>query len=227
MIPWEFLDSAQVPDKGETLRLYKRGEAFSIRVGSCELMNSCVHGSEEALAELTCDRISDRPFPRILIGGLGMGYTAAAALTHLGSESQVTIAELVPTVVAWNRGVLSHLSGYPLEDSRVIVHETDVADLIKEAQGYYDAILLDVDNGPEGLTRKGNDRLYSSTGLGEAFSALKPGGVLAVWSTTRNKVFVQRLNKAGFKVEEKSVRARGARGGSRHTIWFAERRLQR
>jgi len=223
MIPWEFIDSAQVPGEGEELRLYKRDEEFSIRVASCELMNSRIHGSEDALAELVCGKIENRTRSRILIGGLGMGYTVAAALKCLGPESRVVVAELVPAVVEWNRGLLSHLAGHPLQDNRVMVKVEDVADSIRNAQDVYDAILLDVDNGPEGLTRKGNDQLYIMGGLCMALSALKPGGVLAVWSATPNKAFARSLQQAGFKVDEKNVRARGRKGGSRHTIWLCER----
>jgi spermidine synthase len=223
MIPWEFLGSAQAPGNGPELRLYKRGEEFSIRVNGCELMNSRVHGSEVALAELACARIADHPCPRVLIGGLGMGYTTAAALRRLGAEGQVVVAELVPAVVEWNRGPLAALAGHPLQDVRVTVREVDVAQILKEEHRAYDAILLDVDNGPEGLTRKCNDWLYARAGLDAAFAALRPAGVLAVWSAGPDEAFFKRLCQAGFQVDEARVRARGSRGGSRHTIWLAGR----
>ncbi len=223
MIPWELVDSAPVPRSAETLNLYKRGEEFSIRVGSRELMNSRVHGSEDTLAELACARIADRPRPRILIGGLGMGYTLATALHRLGATAEVIVAELVPAVVAWNRGPLADLAGHPLDDGRVTVREVDVARTIEEGPQRYDAIVLDVDNGPESLTIKSNDRLYARAGLEAAYAALRPKGVLAVWAVAPDRIFAQRLRNVGFEVDEVSVRARGHRGGERRTIWIAER----
>lgn len=223
MIPWEFLDSAQVPGKGGELRLYKRGREFSIRVNGCELMNSSAHGSEDALAELACARVANRPKPRVLIGGLGMGYTLAAALHRLGVKARVVVAELVPAVVEWNRIPLADLAGHPLQDKRVTIREDDVARILKEKSCAYDAILLDVDNGPNGLTHKGNDWLYAREGLEAAFAALRPEGVLAVWSVSPERSFTRRLKQVGFAVDEVCVRARGARGGGRHTIWIAKR----
>lgn len=223
MTPWTLLDIARAPGNGKELRLYKRDAEFSIRVGNCELMNSRMHGSEEALAELALRKITDQPRPRVLIGGLGMGYTLTAALHGLGVEGRVVVAELVPAVVTWNRGPLAHLAGHPLQDKRVTVREIDVARIIQTERSAYDAILLDVDNGPEGLTGNGNEWLYDLHGLNAAFAALRPGGVLAVWSVASNRAFTRRLHKVGFKVDEVRVRARGARGGARHTIWIANR----
>ena len=189
MVPWELLDSAPVPgDKGE-LRLYKRGDEFSIRLDRCELMNSRIHRSEDALAELACAKIADRSRPRLLIGGLGMGYTTAAALQRLRADGQVVVAELVPAVVRWNRGPLADLAGRPLENDRVTVREVDISQILKMEHGTYDAILLDVDNGPQGLTRKSNNWLYSRAGLGAAFTTLRPAGVLAVWSASPDRAF--------------------------------------
>ena len=223
MTPWILLDSVQVPGNGGELSLHRRGDEFSIRVkGNIELMNSRIHGSEDALAELTCARLADCDKPRLLIGGLGMGFTLAAALQHAGKQSQVVAAELVPAVVEWNRGPLGEHAGHPLRDPRVKVCEVDVADILMNEQQAYDAILLDVDNGPEGLTRKENDRLYSINGLNKAYAALRPQGVLAVWSAGPDKKFLQRLRKVGFEVEEVRVRARGSKG-ARHFIWFARR----
>jgi spermidine synthase len=223
MTPWILLDSAQVPGNGGELRLYQRGDEFSIKLeGRGELMNSRVHGSEDALAEHTCARLSDCEKPRLLIGGLGMGFTLAEALRHIGRQAQVVVAELVPEVVTWNRGPLGKFAGNPLEDLRVIVHEGDVARIIDAEQQAYDAILLDVDNGPEGLTRKENDRLYDIDGLNAAYAALRANGVLAVWSAGPDQKFQQRLRKTGFEVEEIRVRSRGAKG-ARHIIWFARR----
>jgi spermidine synthase len=227
MIPWKLLGCAQVPGSKEELRLYRRGKEFSIRVNNCELMSSRAHGSEDALAELACAKIADRHCPRVLIGGLGMGYTTAAALRRLGTGSQVVVAELVPAVVEWNRGPLADLAGHPLQDARVTVQEVDVAAVLRAECGAYDAILLDVDNGPDGLARKGNDWLYSQAGLNAAHEALTPGGILAVWSAAPDSAFAKRLGLAGFEVNEVCVRARGSRGGGRHTIWFAADRNRR
>jgi spermidine synthase len=224
MIPWELIDRARVPGTGGELSLYKRGNEFSIRLERGELMNSRVHGSEDALAELACDRIADRTGPCLLIGGLGMGYTLAAALRLLGSGARVIVAELVPAVVEWNRGPLAHLAGYPLEDERVNVREVDVVQMIKDERRAYDAILLDVDNGPDGLIRPENNWIYARSGLDASFAALRPGGVMAVWSAGPDRTFTRRLRQAGFEVEEVQVHARGPRGGGHHIIWIAVRR---
>lgn len=223
MIPWEYLESAPVPGGEGELSLYRRGAEYSIRVAGRELMNSRLHGSEEALAGLACERIRGRLAPRLLIGGLGMGYTLAAALRRVGSDGRVVVAELVPAVVAWNRGPLADLAGRPLEDARVVVHDGDVARVLQAEAVAFDAILLDVDNGPEGLVRKGNDWLYARPGLAAAFAALRPGGVLAVWSANPSRVFADRLRRAGFAVDEVRARAREHRGGRQHTIWLAIR----
>lgn len=224
MKPWVLLDTVAASTDAEQLRLLQRDSEFSIKVGNYELMNSRVHGSEEALATLACARIAQRPRARVLIGGLGMGFTLAAALRALPADSEIVVAELILAVVQWNRGPLAHLAGNPLNDARVQVREVDVAHLLRDAPCAYDAILLDVDNGPEGLTRKENDRLYDLSGLSVAHNALRAGGVLAVWSAVDDAAFTKRLAKIGFDVEEKRVRARGARGGSRHIIWLATRR---
>jgi len=223
MTPWTLLDTTRVPGDGGELCLYQRGAEYSIKIsGRGELMNSRSHGSEDALAELSCARLVNRDNPRLLIGGLGMGFTLAAALRHLGDSAQVVVAELVPGVVAWNRGVLGEPAGHPLRDPRVSVCEKDVARVMMSEAQAFDAILLDVDNGPEGLTRKENDWLYGEDGLNEACAALRPGGVLAVWSAGSAPAFMQRLRKVGFEVEEVRVRAHGTKG-ARHVIWFARR----
>ena len=223
MTPWILLDSADVPGNGGELQLYQRGDEFSIKLaGGGELMNSRVHGSENALAEHACARLEAALKPRLLIGGLGMGFTLAAALQHVGEQAQLVVAELVPAVIAWNRGPLGECAGHPLRDPRVSVHEGDVARLMMNDQQAYDAILLDVDNGPEGLTRKQNDWLYNAAGLNAAFAALRPRGVLAVWSAGPDREFSKRLRQAGFAVDEVRVRARGSRG-ARYIIWFARR----
>jgi spermidine synthase len=212
-----------VPGNGGELRLYQRGDEFSIKLsGRGELMNSRVHGSEDALAEQSCARLAEGGEPRLLIGGLGMGFTLAAALRRLGEQGRVDVAELVPAVVAWNRGPLGEPAGYPLQDPRVTVRAGDVARILKVGQPVYDAILLDVDNGPEGLTRKENDWLYGMDGLSAACASLRPRGVLAVWSAGPDQDFLQRLRKTGFEVDEVRVRTRGTKG-ARHVIWFARR----
>lgn len=225
VIPWKLIDTADVPGGGEQLRLMQRGNDFTIKLGQNELMNSRLYGSEEALATLSCARIKARPAPRLLIGGLGMGFTLRAALKVLGPQARVTVAELVPAVVAWARGPLAALSGESLADPRVDIREADVGAMIAAARADYDAILLDVDNGPQGLTRKSNDALYDAEGLRAAFGALSPAGVLAVWSSHSDDHFAPRLRKAGFVAEEIKIRAtgRGSSGGARHVIWIATR----
>jgi spermidine synthase len=223
VIPWTLLDAAEVPGDGGVLRLLRRGAEFLIRLGQHELMNSRVHGSEEALANIAIAKLGDRTRPQILIGGLGMGFTLRAVLRLISAEARVVVAELAPAVVAWNRGLLAGVSDGSLADARVCIREEDVASLIRPARSAYDAILLDVDNGPEALTRKANDRLYDQTGLDAAYTALRPSGVLAAWSAGPNDNFLRRLRKAGFAVNEVRVRARGALGGARHIIWIAAR----
>ncbi|MFC3068624.1 polyamine aminopropyltransferase [Phenylobacterium soli] len=222
MIPWEHLDTAQIPGGGE-LRLMRRGAELSIMSGSIELMNSRLSGSEQALAELTCAPLAGAARPRVLIGGLGMGFTLRAALAALPAAAEVVVAELVPAVVEWARGPMAQIFAGCLEDPRVAIRVADVADLIAEAQGAYDAILLDVDNGPGGLNRAANDGLYGLPGLAAAAAALGPGGVLAVWSATPDDAFAQRLRRSGYLVEEKRVRATGSKRGARHVIWLARK----
>ncbi len=223
MIPWEFLGSGSAAGDSEVLSLYRRGSEFSIRVKNRQLMDSTVHGSEDALAELACARIAGRRRPSVLIGGLGMGFTTAMALRQLGPEGRVVVAELVPAVVEWNRGVLGGLAGEPLRDRRVTVRVTDVAEVLRRERDAYDAILLDVDNGPVALTRRGNNWLYAQVGLEAAHAALRPHGVLAVWSAGPDRAFARRLQRVGFAVDEIGVCARGSRGGRQHVIWIATR----
>lgn len=220
MIAWERLDALKLPG-GTELRLMRRGSEFSIMLGSNELMNSRLSGSEEALARLTCERLAQKECPSILIGGLGMGFTLRAALAELDSGARVQVAELVPHVISWARGPMAELFGTCLDDPRVGLVEADVGAVIGEGIGAYDAILLDVDNGPDGLTREGNDALYSAHGLARAKAALRPGGVLSVWSSGPDPKFTKRLKQAGFAVEEVRVRANGKGGGAKHTIWLA------
>lgn len=222
MIPWERLDAAQIPGGGE-LRLMRRGGELSIMSGAIELMNSRLGGSEAVLATLACGPLRTADRPRVLIGGLGMGFTLRAALAELPPKAAVVVAELVPAVVAWARGPMADLFAGSLDEPRVTLRVADVAELIGEAKGAYDAILLDVDNGPGGLNRAANDGLYGAAGLSAAAVALRPGGVLAVWSATQDSGFVQRLRRAGYAVEEKQVRATGRKRGARHVIWLARR----
>ena len=221
MIPWENIDTTRIPGTDGELRLMRRGKEFSIMLGTNELMNSRLSGSEAALATLAAKKIEKVAKPRLLIGGLGMGFTLRAALAVLGTQAQIVVAELVPAVVAWARGPMAEIFGDSLTDPRVSIRETDVTEIIRSHRGAFDVILLDVDNGPEGLTRKANDALYSSVGLQAAHTALRPGGVLAVWSSGPNPAFAKRLVGAGFDVNEVAIRATGRGGGARHVIWIA------
>ena len=223
MTRWELLDTTTVPGGGSELRLYRRGDEYSIRADGFELMNSRVHGSEEELAERVCVRMSGRPTPRVLLGGLGMGFTLAAALPRLNADALVDVIELVPAVVAWCRGPLAAVAGRALADKRVTIHETDVRHVLRAHKHAFDAIILDVDNGPAGLTRKENDWLYSRSGLLVTREALRPHGVLAVWSAGPDTAFVRRLQQTGFTVEEFPVRARCGFKGGHHIIWLAVR----
>jgi spermidine synthase len=221
MIPWLQIDSAYVPGADVELRLMKRGEEFSMKLGPNELMNSRLSGSEEALATLACKRIQAVKAPHLLIGGLGMGFTLRAALAVLGPKARITVAELVPAVIAWAEGPMADLFGDSLTDPRATVLSADVVEVIGSRPAAFDAILLDVDNGPEGLIRKANDALYDLKGLKAIRHALRPKGVLAVWSSGPNASFSKRLREAGFVVNEVAVRATTKRSGARHVIWFA------
>lgn len=226
MIPRILLDTAPIPGSDKELRLYKHAKDFSIDIsGEGELMSSRVHGSEEALAEFTCSRIASRTRPRLLIGGLGMGFTLAAALKHLGANAELVVAELVPKVIEWNRGPLGEEAGNPLLDKRVTIKEGDVAKFLKAEKQAFDAILLDVDNGPNGLTHHDNDWLYSVFGLNASYQALKPRGILSVWSAGPDVRFAKRLRQTGFKVEEILVHAHGKKGG-KCLIWIAEKTIR-
>ena len=222
MIARELIDTAEVLG-GEQLRLYQRGSDHMIVLGRNELMNSRMSGSEELLATDTIERLG-RPAPHILIGGYGMGFTLRAALGELGPAARVTVAELVPEIILWARGPMAELTAGCLDDPRVAIVDGDVSELIDAARASYDAILLDVDNGPDGLTRAGNDRLYSPRGLEAARNALSPGGILAVWSAAPDARFARRLDEAGFEADEVAVRARRNGKGPRHVIWFASKR---
>jgi spermidine synthase len=223
MIPWLQIESARVPGANVELRLMRRGAEFSMMLGPNELMNSRLSGSEEALATLTCRRIARVRRPDVLIGGLGMGFTLRAALEVLGNQARIVVAELLAAVIAWARGPMADLFGDSLGDPRTIIRHADVIDVIQSSASAFDAILLDVDNGPEGLTRQANDALYDLKGLKAIRRALRPHGVLAVWSSGPNPSFSRRLRSAGFEVDEVGVRATTRRRGAHHVIWFATR----
>jgi spermidine synthase len=223
MIPWELLDTTEVPGEGGQLRLMRRGTEYAIRLGHTDLMNSRLSGSEEALASLTCDRLVDADAAYVLVGGLGMGFTLRATQKALGPGARIHVAELVPAVVEWARGPMKPLFGDCLADPRVVVHVADVLDMIRASPKGYDAILLDVDNGPEGLTRAANDGIYDAAGLAHCFRALRRGGILSVWSAAPDSAFRPRLERAGFSVEVATVKADRGKRGARHVIWLARR----
>ncbi|MGR3494653.1 spermidine synthase [Citreimonas sp.] len=223
MLPWIELAAATAPEGG-VLRLLRRGDEFSIRLGSGnELMNSRLGGSEEALATLALDRLAGRAAPVVLIGGLGMGFTLRAAQAVAPPDARLIVSEIVPELVDWASGPMQPVFGDCLADPRVEIRQGDVGDEIRASAGAYDAILLDVDNGPDGLTRDDNDALYGEGGVRAARRALRPGGVLAVWSAHPDAGFTKRLSRAGFAAETHAVRAGHGKRGARHTIWTARR----
>ena len=219
LLPRVLLDTAAIPGSKETLRLIQRGTEFSIMLGANELMNSRLSGSEEALATLACAAILPRPCQRILIGGLGMGFTLRAALALLDNNAELVVAELFPAVVEWAKGPMAELNRDSLSDPRTKIVIDDVAKLIKDGEASFDAILLDVDNGPDGLTKNANGYLYGDAGLARAWSALRKRGVLAVWSAESDKNFANRFRNSGFNVEEHQVKAHKGTSGARHVIW--------
>lgn len=220
MVPRELIGKAMVPG-GEELTLYRHGSDFMIVLDRNELMNTRMSGSEEALATMSCARIMDAPAPHLLIGGYGMGFTLRSALAMLEGDAKVTVAELVPEIIEWARGPMQDLTAGCLDDPRVTLAYDDVADMIAGGRGCYDAILLDVDNGPDGLVREENNRIYSMRGLRAARAALRGNGVLAIWSAGKDPEFTRRLKGAGFFVDEVRVRARSNGKGAHHIIWFA------
>ena len=218
---WTQLGEAPIPGSDKTLLLYRGKDDFSIKIsGGFELMNTRKHASEDALGSLPCKRLKQADRARVLIGGLGMGFTLAAVLKEVGPKAEVTVAELIPEVVEWNRGSLGDFSGRPLDDKRTRVHIGDVAKLLRGSRGCFDIIALDVDNGPEGLTKRANDWLYTMSGIASAQDALSPTGILAYWSADPDPAFHDRLRCCGFLVEEVNVYAHGNKG-TRHTIWLA------
>ncbi|GAM03617.1 spermidine synthase [Novosphingobium sp. MBES04] len=216
------LGTAFVPE-GVEMRLVQHGDAFTILLEDTELMSTEANASEEALAVMTCDMLSGRPGVQMLIGGYGMGFTLRAALSALPADAGVCVAEIVPEILAWARGPMHELTDGCLDDPRVMVVEDDVAMLIGAAREGYDAILLDVDNGPEGLTRWQNDGLYSPEGLAGSLRALRPGGILAVWSAWFDPAFTTRLEEAGFTVTARTVGSRPSGTSYPHTLWFARK----
>lgn len=225
MIARELLDTAKIPG-GDELKLFRRAlkgaDEYSIMLGRIELMNSRLSGSEQALATLTCERLTVKN-PRILIGGYGMGFTLRAALSALPPQASAEVVELIPAIVKWAQEPMAELSQNSLKDSRVTITVDDVCDVIDKAEREYDAILLDVDNGPDGLTHEANDRLYSIAGLAKAKTALRSNGILAVWSSEGDTKFTSRLHKSGFAVDVKTVPARANGKGAKHTIWLAQK----
>lgn len=224
MIPWTHLGLAQIPNNGGELELTQRDKEFSIHLKGVrgELMNSRMHSSEDALAELGCAHVKNTPNAKVLVGGMGMGFTLTAALKATTASSTVVVAELVPDVIEWNKGPLGECAGRPLDNDRVVVKLGDVAELFKAKQPEYDAILLDVDNGPEGFTHGDNNNIYSLSSLAAIRQTLKPKGMLAVWSAYHDPKFTTQLKKAKYKVETKTVRAHNGKG-SKHTIYLAQK----
>jgi spermidine synthase len=227
MNPWTLLGTAQIPNNGGELKLSQRADEFSIKLSGIrgELMNSRVYNSEKELSKLGCAHLSANKEAHVLVGGLGMGYTLAEALNCVGQEAQVTVAELIPEVVQWNQGPLGACAKNPLDDPRTKLHIGDVKLLLNTQKPTFDAILLDVDNGPEGLTHDDNNWIYSKVGLKSIYQTLKPKGMLAVWSAGPDYLFTVRLKQAGFEVSTRIVRARKGKG-SRHTIFLAKKAVR-
>lgn len=226
MIPWELLGSSPTPDRSGTMTLRRRGQEYSVCIGRWELMNSRLHGSEEALARLAAEALAGAERSQrgkaplsVLVGGLGMGFTLAAALEAFPAPATIAVGELMEAIVQWNKGPLGHLAGEPLSDERVALHQGDILELVARSKGTYDAILLDIDNGPDGLTQAANEWLYGQGGLAALSAALRAGGVLTVWSATDDAAFTRRLRTAGFSATTHRVRARPSGKGGRHIIW--------
>ena len=226
MKPFELLGETLAPD-GSVLKLVRRGDEYLILTDGAVLMSSRMHGSEEALAGLACAGMRKRRQTRVLIGGLGMGFTLRAALDLVPADATVVVSELVPAVVEWNRGVLGPLAGDPLKDKRVRVETEDVAETLRSAgrsgSGQFDAVMLDVDNGPDAFTAANNARLYDERGVAVVSAALKVGGVLAVWAVREDRKFVERLRTGGFAVEMRRVRGRLEKGGARHILFLGRK----
>ncbi len=223
MIARELIGVAEVPG-GPPLRLFRRGDDFMIVLDRNELMSTRMFGSEVALGTMACDRLGHAKAPHVLIGGYGMGFTLRAVLGRMPTDARVTVAELVPGIIEWARGPMAKVAAGCLDDPRVTVTMGDVGDVMAATPGVYDAILLDVDNGPDGLTRDANDGLYSKAGLVTARNALRANGILAIWSAAPDPQFGRLLERSGFSVETVKVRARENGKGAAHVIWFAKKR---
>jgi spermidine synthase len=219
----ELLETVEIPNSRSKMSLYQQGDEFSIWVDGVPLMTSRKHGSEEALADLGCAKLRDRADGHILVGGLGMGFTLAATLRSVGPQASIRVAELVPAILTWNQTLLGHFAAHPLEDARVEVQLADVADILRASPNTWDAILLDVDNGPSGMTQDKNTWLYWPDGLRVIHKALTAQGVVSIWSAYSDPAFQKRLIQAGFKVELHPVAAHG-KGGSTHYIWTARKK---
>jgi len=224
MNPWVVLSKTKIPNSDKELTLSQQGDEFAIRIPGVpgDLMNSRMHNSEDALAELACKRLKTHNDAQVLVGGLGMGFTLATALNTVSPSASVTVAELIPAVVDWNRGPLGECAGLPLNDSRTRIYIGDVSELLVQQTQGFDAILLDVDNGPEAMTHSNNEWLYSLKGLAAIHKSLHPQGIVAFWSARANQLFTIRLKKSGFNVQTRTVRARVGKG-SRHTIFLARK----
>jgi spermidine synthase len=222
MKPWELLGETETPD-GTAMALTRRGHEYILLADGKALMSSRARGSEEELARLGCERAAELERPSVLVGGLGMGFTLRAALDALPPDATVVVAEIIPELVRWNRGPLGTLAGHPLDDRRVHVEVGDVADVLRDSLGRFDAILLDVDNGPVAFTVASNEALYKDRGIALCHAALRPGGTLAVWSAWDDRKFEHRLRHRGLEVETHRVRARLGRGGPRHTLFIGRR----
>jgi spermidine synthase len=222
--PHELLDETRTPD-GDLMTLMRHGGEYIILANGKPLMSSRMHGSEEALAALGCRWARTLKEPCVLVGGLGMGFTLRATLDLLPRDATVVVAELLPSVVEWNRGVLGPLADHPLRDHRVCVEVGDVATTLRSSSGRFDAVLLDVDNGPVAFTASHNAMLYDDHGLAAIRAALKAGGILAVWSAWEDRKFEQRLRYHSFTVEVERVRGRLKQGGPRHTIFIGHNRV--
>jgi spermidine synthase len=220
--PFELLAETLSPD-GTVLKLVRRGEEYLILADGAVLMTSRMHGSEEELAALACQRVRTVERASVLIGGLGMGFTLRATLDLLSADATVVVAELVPAVVEWNRGPLGALAGHPLQDKRVRVETGDVAVSLRSCVGRFDAVLLDVDNGPAAFTASSNAGLYDDRGIAAARGALKMDGVLAIWAVREDRRFEERLRQGGFDVQVRRVRGRLKKGGPRHTIFVGHK----
>jgi spermidine synthase len=220
--PRDLIATAKIPGNTQELRCYHHDGAHEVWVGHTELMSSRVHGSEEMLAELALERLGPRPATRVLVGGLGMGFTLARTLALIPGQGKAVVAELVPEVVTWNQELFGHHAEHPLRDPRTTCVVADVRELVTAPGAAYDAILLDVDNGPDGLTKPGNGSLYNKVGLQSLRDALTPNGVLGVWSSADDRNFDQRLRQAQFDVQKHRVRARRTKGPWR-TIWIAQK----